>query len=74
MDLKEIFLEKTLYKDSFSFGEALVNQGMEFVGRPHSGIDDARMTAYLAHKLYKEGSYFRITKDMNHYSNFNRPF
>ncbi|CAG9805131.1 unnamed protein product [Chironomus riparius] len=74
MDLKEIFLEKTLYKDSFSFGEALINQGMEFVGRPHSGIDDARMTAYLAHKLYKEGSYFRITKDMNHYSNFNRPF
>lgn len=74
MDLKEIFLESTKYKNSFSFGEALANQGLDFIGTPHSGIDDARMTALLAHKLYKDGIHFRITKDMNHYSNFNSAF
>lgn len=67
-------MERLATKDQFSFGEALARSGLEFVGRQHSGIDDARMTALLAHKLHKEGAYFRITKNMNHYAKLNRPF
>lgn len=74
IDLKEIFLEKFSKKDQFSFSEALAISNLEFVGRPHSGLDDARMTALLASKLHKEGAFFRITKDMNHYAKLNRPF
>lgn len=74
IDLKEIFMEKHLFKEQFSFGEALVNQGLDFIGTPHCGLDDARMTAHLARHLHKTGTYFRITKDMNHYAKINRPF
>lgn len=74
IDLKEIYMERFPRKEQFSFSEALANSGLEFVGRPHSGLDDARMTALLAHKLHKEGAFLRITKDMNHYSKINRPF
>lgn len=72
MDLKEIFVEKTRYKGSFSFAVALAHLNVEFIGRPHSGIDDARMTALLAYELYKNGAYFHITKDINR-SKYNRP-
>lgn len=74
MDLKEIFMEKCTGKDQYSFGQALARENLEFVGTPHSGIDDARMTAKLAYKLHREGSYLRITKDMNHYAPINRSF
>jgi inhibitor of KinA sporulation pathway (predicted exonuclease) len=67
-------MERFAQKDQFSFSEALAQSGLEFVGRPHSGLDDARMTALLAHKLHKDGAFFRITKDMNHYAKLNRPF
>jgi inhibitor of KinA sporulation pathway (predicted exonuclease) len=74
MDLKEIYMEKCSPKDQYSFGQALARENLEFEGQPHSGIDDARMTARLAYKLHREGSYLRVTKDMNHFSTINRPF
>ncbi|KAG5682363.1 hypothetical protein PVAND_011719 [Polypedilum vanderplanki] len=75
MDLKEIFInERCSPKEQYSFSQALAKEGIEFIGQPHSGIDDARMTARLAYKLHTEGSYLRITRDMNHYSKINRPF
>jgi ERI1 exoribonuclease 2 len=74
IDLKEIFSEKNKFKDQFSFGEAIVSQGLEFIGQQHNGLHDARNTAYLAYHLHKKGTFFHITKDMNHFSKLNRPF
>lgn len=65
IDLKEIYIEKGTFKQQFTFGEALEQSGIEFVGRPHSGLDDARNTATLAWKMHNEGSFLRITKDLN---------
>jgi ERI1 exoribonuclease 2 len=73
IDLKEIYIEKQTFKDQFTFGDALEQSGIEFVGRPHNGLDDARNTAMLAWKMHKEGSYLRITKDLNQYE-MNKPF
>jgi inhibitor of KinA sporulation pathway (predicted exonuclease) len=33
--------------ESFSLGKALKREGLEFIGEPHSGIDDAYNTALL---------------------------
>ncbi|CRK97216.1 CLUMA_CG010613, isoform A [Clunio marinus] len=65
IDLKEIYSEKGTFKDSFSFADALAQSGITFVGRPHNGLDDARNTAMLAYKMHKEGSFLRLTKDLN---------
>lgn len=66
IDLKEIYTEKGTFRDQYTFGDALAQSGIEFVGRPHSGLDDARNTANLAWKMHKEGSFLRITRDLNH--------
>lgn len=73
VDLKEIYIEKGTFKEQFTFGDALAQSGIEFVGRPHSGLDDARNTAILAWKMHNEGSFLRITKDLNQHD-LNRSF
>lgn len=65
IDLKEIYIEKGTFKDQFTFGDALEQSGIKFQGRPHSGLDDARNTAVLAWKMHNEGSFLRITRDLN---------
>jgi inhibitor of KinA sporulation pathway (predicted exonuclease) len=50
-----------------------MQSGIEVTGHLHSGIDDARNTAALALKMYKEGNYLHITKDLNSYA-MNRKF
>jgi len=72
-DLKELYIETYKTAEKFTFGDALEWSNLEFVGQPHSGIADARMTASLAHKMYNEGAYFRVTKDLNQHD-LNRPF
>lgn len=74
IDLKEIYIEKGTFKNPFTFGDALVQSGIEFVGRPHSGLDDARNTAMLAYKMHKEGSFLRLTRDLNEHNELNRAF
>lgn len=74
IDLKEIYIEKGTFRDQFTFGDALVQSGIDFVGRPHNGLDDARNTAVLAWKMNKEGSFLRITKDLNSNHEMNRSF
>lgn len=74
IDLKEIYIEKGTFKQQFTFGDALTQAGLTFEGRPHSGLDDARNTARLAFKMHKEGSYLRITKDLNQAYELNRSF
>lgn len=73
IDLKEIYIEKGTFKQQFTFGDALEQSGIKFVGRPHNGLDDARNTAVLAWKMHNEGSYLRITKDLNQHE-MNRSF
>lgn len=65
IDLKEIYIEKGTFKTQFTFGDALEQSGIKFVGRPHNGLDDARNTAQLAYQMHKEGCFLRITKDLN---------
>lgn len=65
IDLKEIYVEKGTFKKQFTFGDALEQSGIEFQGRPHNGLDDARNTAVLAWKMHKEGSFLRLTRDLN---------
>lgn len=65
IDLKEIYIEKGTFKQQFTFGDALEQSGIQFVGRPHNGLDDARNTAALAWKMYNEGCFLRVTKDLN---------
>lgn len=65
IDLKEIYIEKGTFKDQFTFGDALEQSKIEFQGRPHNGLDDARNTAMLAWKMHKEGSFLRLTRDLN---------
>lgn len=74
MDLKQIFVETYRRMDAFTFADALDQSKLVFEGRPHSGIDDARMTAYLAFKMFKDGAHFRYTKDFNQNRFMNRPF
>lgn len=74
IDLKEIYIEKGTFRDQFTFGDALVQSGIDFIGRPHSGLADARNTAALAYKMNKEGSFLRITKDLNSNYEMNRSF
>jgi ERI1 exoribonuclease 2 len=57
-----------------NFGEALTQVGIDFQGRQHSGIDDARNLASLVVKMLKDGVTLAITKDTNHLNKFNRPW
>lgn len=63
INMKAIFRNK--YKrQNFTFADALQELGMTFVGREHSGIDDARNLAYLTFKMVKEGARLVITRDL----------
>lgn len=48
-----------------NFADALKNAKLEFIGREHSGIDDARNIARLAFRMANNnGIQFEITKDL----------
>lgn len=38
IDLKEIYIELGTFKSQFTFGEALEQAGLPFLGRPHNGL------------------------------------
>ena len=38
IDLKEIYIELGTFKNQFTFGEALEQAGLQFLGRPHNGL------------------------------------
>ncbi|MBN3291840.1 ERI2 exoribonuclease, partial [Polypterus senegalus] len=44
---------------------ALQDLGIEFTGREHSGLDDARNTAYLAWRMITDGCVMKITKSLD---------
>ncbi|KAF7662370.1 hypothetical protein LDENG_00237430 [Lucifuga dentata] len=44
---------------------ALQDLGIQFSGREHSGLDDARNTAQLAARMMRDGCMMRITRTLN---------
>ncbi|XP_076004118.1 ERI1 exoribonuclease 2 [Genypterus blacodes] len=44
---------------------ALQDLGIQFSGREHSGLDDARNTAQLAARMMRDGCVMRITRTLN---------
>lgn len=65
IDLRTVFKKHYQYKPH-GFVDAMKHTGMEFEGRPHSGIDDARNTARLAARVYRDSKTFQITTDITH--------
>lgn len=64
---------KTFYNfNPKNFSDALNNVEMNYIGRPHSGIDDARNISRLTHKMAKQNAQFVITKDLKPYIIFNK--
>ncbi|XP_043929270.1 ERI1 exoribonuclease 2-like [Protopterus annectens] len=49
---------------------ALQDLGIEFSGREHSGLDDARNTAHLAWRMICDGCVMKITKSLNRLHEF----
>uniref|UniRef100_A0A8C6T6E4 ERI1 exoribonuclease 2 n=1 Tax=Neogobius melanostomus TaxID=47308 RepID=A0A8C6T6E4_9GOBI len=47
---------------------ALQDLGIQFEGREHSGLDDARNTAQLAARMMREGCVLRITRSLDRVS------
>lgn len=71
IDIKYVY--KKWYKYSpKNFAEALQHVGSMFRGREHSGIDDSRNIASLAHLMGKEGAPIVITKDLKPFMVFNK--
>lgn len=44
-----------------NFKQSVELMGLKFEGRPHSGLDDAKNTAYLALELIRRGTRLRVT-------------
>ena len=61
IDLRAVY--RKFYKSKpQGLNGALEERGMMFVGREHSGIDDAKNTARLVFKMICDGHCFRVTK------------
>lgn len=72
IDVRKIFMRHYKIKPT-SFNYALNHVGLKFVGKPHSGIDDARNLARLVTKMKRDGAKFHITKDTAPYQSVNKP-
>lgn len=72
IDVRKIFIRHYKIKPT-SFNHALNHVGLKFIGKPHSGIEDARNLARLVTKMKKDGAKFHVTKDTAPYQTVNRP-
>ncbi|CAH0552897.1 unnamed protein product [Brassicogethes aeneus] len=60
---------RAIYKDHYARRPhgllgALTELGLEFEGRQHCGLHDARNTARLVGRMVEDGVYFKLTKDI----------
>lgn len=62
IDLKIIFIN--IFHIRLPFLNALQYLNMRFIGRNHSGLDDAKNTANMAYKLIQTNYKFYITNDL----------
>ncbi|XP_065369852.1 3'-5' exonuclease Snipper-like isoform X3 [Calliphora vicina] len=63
IDIRNIFINWYRHKPR-NFSDALHYVGLKFVGKEHSGLDDAKNTAAFTLKLLKQGVPLKITNDM----------
>lgn len=70
-DLRAIYKQFYQYRPR-NFADALRNVRMQFVGREHSGRDDARNTARLAALMVHNGAVINVTKDLKPFIVFNK--
>lgn len=63
IDLSKIFSRRHGNR-RYGLSAALKRVGLKFVGKPHSGIDDAKNIAFLANKLNNKGIRLSITSDL----------
>lgn len=63
IDLSKIFSRRHGNR-RFGLAAALRRVGIQFVGKPHSGIDDAKNVAVLANKLISNGANLSINSDL----------
>ncbi|XP_065076900.1 3'-5' exonuclease Snipper [Ochlerotatus camptorhynchus] len=71
IDVRAIY-KKFYQHNPISFNDALNKLGMQFAGRPHSGLDDSRNIARLITKMCLDGANFVITKDLKPFELFNK--
>lgn len=71
IDIKYIYKKWFKYSPK-NFSDALQHVGCTFRGREHSGIDDSRNIASLAHLMAREGAPIAITKDLKPFMVFNK--
>lgn len=50
--------------NKLKFDSALQRMGINFTGKQHSGLDDAKNLAIMVYKLFKKGVNLKITKDL----------
>ncbi|XP_041630745.1 3'-5' exonuclease Snipper-like [Drosophila kikkawai] len=70
IDVRAIYRSWYKYRPA-NFGDALTHVGLAFVGRAHSGIDDAKNLGALMCKMVRDGALFSITKDLTPYQKLN---
>ncbi|XP_055602959.1 ERI1 exoribonuclease 2 [Uranotaenia lowii] len=70
IDVRAIY--RKFYQRQSSFSDALAQQGLQFEGRPHCGLDDAKNLARLIMRMCKDGSKMIITKDLRPFELLNK--
>lgn len=63
VDMRALYLKHYKYRPR-NFTDSLTHLNMEFKGRAHSGIDDARNLAYLCGRMAKDGHLITTTTDL----------
>lgn len=63
IDMRALYLKYYKYRPT-NFTDSLNHLGMQFEGRAHSGIVDARNLASLCGRMVKDGHLITITTDL----------
>lgn len=63
IDMRALYLAKYKYRPK-NFADSLSHLNMDFEGRAHSGIDDARNLARLCGRMASDGHLITITTDL----------
>lgn len=72
--LIKLSLQKKYHYRPMNFSDSLRHLNMEFEGRPHCGMDDAKNLARLAGRLADDGALIAITTDLQPQRILYRPF
>lgn len=73
IDMRSLYLKSYKYRPK-NFTDSLNHLNMDFVGRAHSGIDDAKNLAYLCGRMADDGHLITLTTDLQPNKFLYRPF